>query len=99
MFVNKQCLLGCDHIDTLENILSCGGLQDCLPDRRSSITFHDVYSEDVLIQKDATNLFMEMLEMREILLEEARQQDRSCSNAFICKLVLFYNHNLMEYTD
>ena len=73
MFVNKHCPLGCDHIDTLPNILSCSVLQDWLPDQRSSITFLDCYSKDVQRQKDATNLFMEMLEMRDILLEEARQ--------------------------
>ena len=73
MFVNKLCPLGCGDIDTLPNILSCSVLHDCLPDHRSNISFHDVYSEDVLIQKDTTVLFMKMLEMREILLEEARQ--------------------------
>ena len=73
IFLDKLCSLIRGYQDTLENLLKCDALKDNRPEERRQVMFQNIYSEDLEQQKAATTLFSELLEMRELLLEEARQ--------------------------
>ena len=63
-----MCPLGCGEADTLPNILSCRILKE----RRrtdelivnSNLQYSDIFSENVRKQKEATELFRQLLETR-----------------------------------
>ena len=59
MFVNVDCPLGCDHKDTLPNILTCPVLQSHIQSNdvaNNKVKYEDVFSPDIVKQKKATQL-------------------------------------------
>ena len=71
MFQDIMCPLGCGKTDTLNNILTCTVLQnhfksDSLARDNSVLT--DIYSTDIHKQKQVTQLFIELMSIRENLI-------------------------------
>ena len=75
MFVDKRCPLACGDQNTLENFMKCDKYD--IQEERRHIFFVDLEQ-----RKAATTLFSELLEMRELLLEEARQLGQ-CTKKFV----------------
>ena len=79
MFSDKDCPVNrnCRNIDNLEHVLLCQTLQDGLRTQiisRHKVIFEDIYSEDILKQKEATTLFQLLLEVRERILSPPAAQ-------------------------
>ena len=71
MYPDVACPLGCGHTDTLPNILMCPALKVRLVTKsvtNDGIKYEDVFSPDVKKQKQVTELFKQLLEIREKLL-------------------------------
>ena len=68
MFVDADCPLGCAHQDTIPNILTCPVI---IAHRKSnnaalgSIQYEDIFSSDIVKQKQVTALYREHLDIRE----------------------------------
>ena len=70
MFFNVDCPLGCDHKDTLPNILTCPVLQSHIQSNdvaNNKVKYEDIFSPDIVKQKQVTQLYTELLEIRENL--------------------------------
>ena len=71
MYDNLTCPLKCGEVDTLPNLLSCKVLKDRLQTdivTNNTISYNDVYSSDVVKQKEVTELYTHLLKIREDLL-------------------------------
>ena len=71
MYPDVSCPLECGDIDTLSNILTCPVLQANMTSTNiasSTIQYSDVYSSDIAKQKQVTEAYMQLLELRERLL-------------------------------
>ena len=71
MYSDAVCALGCGDTDTLSHILSCNVLQasmdsTCLA--HSTVQYSDVYSTDIVKQKEVTHVYTQLLKIREELL-------------------------------
>ena len=70
MFFNVDCPLGCDHKDTLPNILTCPVLQSHIQSNdvaNNKVKYEDIFSPDIVKQKQVTQLYTQLLEIRENL--------------------------------
>ena len=66
-FMDTLCPLGCGEIDTLENILTCTAvkLQHTSDNiATSDIKYLDIFSSDVVKQRQVTELYSQLLEIR-----------------------------------
>ena len=71
MYSDVKCPLGCDHIDSLENLLTCTVLTSNLQSETvasNTIVFEDIYSNDVVKQRQITDMFSQLLLIRDRLL-------------------------------
>ena len=71
MFADIACPLQCGETDTIEHILGCTVLrQNHTSDTisHSDIKYEDIFSSEIMKQKQATELFKELLEVRNNLL-------------------------------
>ena len=71
MYSDAACPLGCGNTDTLSYILSCNVLQasmdsTCLA--HSPVQYSDVYSTDIVKQREVTHAYAQLLKIREELL-------------------------------
>ena len=67
MFQDVACPLGCGNSDTLPNILTCPVLQDQLNNETvatQKIVFQDIFSPDTAKQKQVTELYIKLMEIR-----------------------------------
>ena len=66
-----SCPLKCGKDDTLENVLSCAVILQHHSSKHvslSNVKFEDIYSSNILKQKQATELFNQLLTLRTKLL-------------------------------
>ena len=74
MYQDALCPLGCGDTDTLPNILTCRVLQanmTSLNIATDTIQYSDVFSTDVCKQKQVTEAYSQLLEIREKLLNSS----------------------------
>ena len=67
MYVDKMCPLGCGKNDKIENILTCTVLKQYHTSNEVSIgeiSYEDIFSKDVYKQKQVTELFEKLFEIR-----------------------------------
>ena len=74
-FVNTLCPLGCNEKDTLENILTCAAItvhhtSDNIS--TSDIKYLDIFSSDVSKQRQVTELYSQLLEIRTNLINNSQ---------------------------
>ena len=73
MYSDTSCPLGCGELDTLPNILTCSALRS---DHKSSqlsasgSKYEDVFSEDICKQKQVTELYRQLLQVRNEMLSQ-----------------------------
>ena len=68
MFVDTSCPLGCAHQDTIPNILTCPVIRAHTESNNAAIgtvQYGDIFSSDILKQKQVTTLYRKHLEIRE----------------------------------
>ena len=68
MFPDVACPVGCGNTDTLQHILTCSVLQNNLQSEALSsqmIKFEDIYSTDIVKQKEITQLYIQLMDIRE----------------------------------
>ena len=74
MFSDANCPLGCLHEDTIPNILTCPAI---LAHRQSNdaaignVQYEDIFSSDIVKQKQVTSLYRKHLDIRETLLNSS----------------------------
>ena len=71
MYQDVLCPLGCGDTDTLSNILTCQLLKTNMTSSNiatDTIQYSDVFSTDVVKQKQVTEAYSQLLEIREKLL-------------------------------
>ena len=71
MFSDVKCPLRCNHLDSLENLLTCTVLTSnlqCETVTSNTIVFEDIFSNDVVKQRQITELFSQLLQIRDRLL-------------------------------
>ena len=73
MYSDQNCPVNsnCKSVDTLQHLLVCETLQDCLTGHtiaKHKIVFEDLFSEDISRQKEATTLYQLLLDSRERIL-------------------------------
>ena len=71
LYKDKMCPLGCGDLDTIQNILSCKILRQYHTSENivsGDINFEDIFSHDVSKQKQVTNLYENLLQIRNNLL-------------------------------
>ena len=72
MFPDVNCPLGCAYIDSLPKIRICPVLQANMKTNNitiEAVKYEDVYSHDVVKQRQVTELFTQCLELRDNLLK------------------------------
>ena len=70
-YTNNECPLECGDIDTLENVLTCSVIKQFHESRElspSDIRYEDIFSEDVHKQQKITELYSQLLKIRDNIL-------------------------------
>ena len=84
MYQDQICPLECGDNDTLQNILTCRILRNKLHTdvlATNNIVYEDVFSEDISKQKQVTELYNQLLQIREELItNSARSDTGQCIN-------------------
>ena len=78
MYADNKCPLDCGDIDSLKNMLTCTSLQSNLESQfstRNQVRYEHVFSNDIIKQKEATELFKNLLTLREKLLNSLPVSD------------------------
>ena len=71
MFPDLLCPLGCGNNDTLPNIMTCSVLQNKFRSDAilsGNVKYEDIYSTDVTKQKQFTDLYLQLIDIREKIL-------------------------------
>ena len=88
MYEDHSCPLGCGDTDNLPNIIKCSVLNNRLQSdslATDCIRYEDVFSKDVLKQKEVTQLYTQLLRIRdEILTSSASNDAGQCINLQEC---------------
>ena len=74
MFPDLLCPLGCGNNDTLPNILTCSVLQNNFKSEAilsGNVKYEDIYSHDVTKQKQITDLYLQLIDIREKILNSS----------------------------
>ena len=69
--LGAQCPLGCTETDTLSHVLSCTVLQanmDSTSLATSTVQYRDIFSTDIVKQKQVTEAYIQLLKIREEML-------------------------------
>ena len=72
MYTTLSCPVCGEHPDTLPNLLKCDIIrkyQQTAVMSNCDISYDDVFSEDIIKQKEVTELYSELLRIREDLIE------------------------------
>ena len=74
MFPDVLCPLGCGETDTLKNVLSCSVLRNNF--QSESVTMHevkfdDIFSPDITKQKQITQLYIQLMDIREKIINNS----------------------------
>ena len=72
LYSDKMCPLQCGDVDTLQNILTCKVLlqHHSTKDITSrNIRYEDVYKTDIMTQKQVTELYKQLIEVRSEILQ------------------------------
>ena len=72
MYPNKMCPLGCGDTDTIQNILTCKVILQHHSSQHitnSDISYQDIFSSDIVKQKQATELYKQFLDIRNKILQ------------------------------
>ena len=72
LYTDKSCPLGCGEIDTLPNILTCKVLKQhhvSTDVSSSDIRYEDIFSSDILKQKQVTELYRQLLDIRNKMID------------------------------
>ena len=84
MYQEQLCPLGCGDIDTLQNLLTCSVILSKLHTdilATHSVQYEDIFSEDITKQKEVTELYTQLLQIREELItSSARSDTGQCIN-------------------
>ena len=67
LYPDTSCPLGCGDTDTLQNILTCKSIISqhiSSQISRGNICYDDIFSEDLLKQKQVTELYRQLLQIR-----------------------------------
>ena len=84
MYQEQLCPLGCGDIDTLQNLLTCSVMSSKIHTdilATHSVQYEDIYSEDITKQKEVTELYTQLLQIREELItSSARSDTGQCIN-------------------
>ena len=70
MYADVNCPFGCNHTDTIPNILTCPAIQTQVQTSDMAlggVNYEDIFSNDTVIQKQVTELYRKYLEIRETL--------------------------------
>ena len=77
MFPEKGCPLpGCEEQDSLQHLQDCVVLRDLVPEKEGEARYKLVFSKDLQEQKEATDLYHQLLEARQIILEEQDDEEQ-----------------------
>ena len=71
MYADVLCPLGCDKTDTIPHILECISLQQNMNSQdivNSTVKYEDIFSPEVIKQKQVTELYIQLLEIRDRLM-------------------------------
>ena len=84
MYQEQLCPLGCGDIDTLQNLFTCSVILSKLHTdilATHSVQYEDIFSEDITKQKEVTELYTQLLQIREELItSSARSDTGQCIN-------------------
>ena len=72
LYQDKMCPLGCGEFDNLENLLTCSVLREQHISKEithTDIKFEDIFSSDISKQQKVTELFYQLLETRNKMLQ------------------------------
>ena len=72
LYNDNKCPLECGDIDTLQNVLTCNVINQYHKSReisQTNIKFEDIFSGDVRRQQEITELYSQLLETRNIILQ------------------------------
>ena len=88
MYQDQSCPLGCGDSDTLPNILTCSILNNKSQSESPAtncVKFEDIFSNDVVKQKEITQLYSQLLKVREEILNSSTNNDAGqCINLQEC---------------
>ena len=91
MYSDHSCPLGCGDTDNLPNIIKCSVINNRLRSDRlatNCIKYEDVYSKDVLKQKEVTQVYTDLLRIREeIITSSANDDSGQCINLQECDIL------------
>ena len=62
-----MCPLGCGDVDTLQNVLTCSVLKQYHTSKEvtdRNVEYNDIYSEDIFKQQKVTELYNQLLNVR-----------------------------------
>ena len=82
MFPDNKCPLSCDNDDTLQHVLECSVLRRHHSSQNissSGVRYSDVFSTNIKTQKQATQLYSELLQVRENLTSQPEAWTRAQS--------------------
>ena len=97
MYTDQNCPVNsnCKSVDTLQLLLVCEALQDCLiyhTIAKHKIVYEDIFSEDISRQKETTTLYQLLLDSRERILGTPaalwRHMNKVLSSLFFCQIDL-----------
>ena len=72
MYSDLSCPLGCGKSDTLPHIISCSVVNSQLQSQSlasNKIRHEDIFSKDIVRQKQVTELYTQLLQIREEILK------------------------------
>ena len=72
MYSDLSCPVGCGDPDTLSHIISCSVLKSQLQSQSlasNKIGHEDIFSKDIVRQKQVTELYTQLLQIREEILK------------------------------
>ena len=75
LYPDKMCPLSCGDLDTLPNLLKCKVLSKYHSTQEtstnSSIKYEDIFSKDIIKQKQVTELYRQLIEIRNTILNSS----------------------------
>ena len=74
LYQDKMCPLGCGDVDTLQNILTCKILKQYHMSKditNSDIRYEDIFAADIIKQKQATELYKQLLDIRNDVIQSS----------------------------
>ena len=88
MFTENKCPVSCDSTETLQHLLECSVLrQQHVSDNvtASNVRYSDVFSSSITRQKQVTQLYSELLEIRNNLLDSQPESSTRAQAVNLCK--------------